>query len=243
MPTPNYPPAPPLVDPLRTGVSAGLPPPPPFPARAAFAATSILGHGFLPRPPGFSAAPGAPGAAGAVATTAGGTGGLLTNLRQDKRRPIQGSVKDATTLTVLTVFKLIRFLILWIALYFVDRAFQAAYLTRVMVEDRPPPPLWSVMAAALMIEAAFALMVIGGLALLRGRFKRPDNTFVLDGPMISALLADYFATTAVLLALGTALGAVAQSRRHLRYGEDGMRGIRALCAALLLVSAVVIAVV
>lgn len=183
------------------------------------------------------------GAAGSAGASPGGATSQAALLRTDKRRPVPGAVVDGTTVAVSTVFKLVRIMILWIALYFVDRAYQAAFLNRVMIEDRPPPPLWSVMAAALAIEAAFALMVIGGLALLRARFKRPDNTFVLDGPVISALLADYLASTVVLLALGTALGAVAQSRRHLRYKEDGMRGIRALCAALLLVSVVVIALV
>ena len=184
-------------------------------------------------------------ATGSASTSAGasvGAGGRAAAwLLPSRRLRQEGSVRDVSAVSILVAFKLVRFMVLWIALFFIDRAYQATYMQRVIVEERSPPPLWTVMAAALAVEAAFALLLLGALALLGTRFKRPGNTFVLDAPLMSMLLADYFRTTAVMLAVGTALGACAQSARHFRYGEDGMRGIRALCIALLLVSAVVLA--
>ena len=229
-PHPFKPPAPyvspaPLVNPLHTGEQYKLPPPP--------ALASALSGLFTPNNNNVPASM-------LVSAIVGGTDKSKRKLR---RRPVPGAVKDGVTYGVLTTFKTVRIMVLWIALYFVDRAYQSSYLSRVMVRDEQPPSLLTVAAAALVIEAVFALIFIGFVSVLSGRFKNNHNTFALDGPLISALWAHYLQSTIVILALGTLLGRVAQNRKNLRYGEDGMRGIRALCTAIMLVSIVVIVIV
>jgi hypothetical protein len=222
----------PLVNPLHTGDQFKLPPPP--------ALASALSGLFTPNNNNVPASSLASAIAGKVGIAAPGMS--LADQRKLRRRPVPGAVKDGVTYGVLTMFKTVRIMVLWIALYFVDRAYQSAYLSRVMVRDEQPPSLLTVAAAALAIEAVFALIFIGFVSVLSGRFKNNHNTFALDGPLISALWAQYLQSTIVILALGTLLGRVAQSRKNLRYGEDGMRGIRALCTAIMLVSVVVIVI-
>ena len=221
-PPPLNPPAaymrpPPLVNPLHVGDPFRLPPPP----SALF--------------PGQNNNPGISGISGNPVS-------LLDagNTKKNRRMPSPGSVRDGVSIGVMIVFKVVRIMVLWISLYFVDRAYQSYYMTRTMVENKDPPSLLPLTAAALAIEAVFALIFIGFVAILRGRFKKENNTFALDGPLISALWAHYLQSTLVILALGTMMGAVAQSKSNLRYGEDGMRGIRALCTAIMLVSIVII---
>lgn len=226
-PYPRPPPAD-LVNPLHIGEQYRLPPPP--------ALASALGSMFPGQsiPVSSLALPG-PGMPASGKPESGKPEGAKSRLR-----PIQGSVKDGVTFGVITAFKMVRIMVLWIAFYFVDRAYQSYYMTRTMVEDKDPPSLLPLTAAALAIEAVFALVFIGFISLLSGRFKKDNNTFALDGPLISSLWATYIQSTVAILALGTLMGAVAQSKSNLRYGEDGMRGIRALCTAILLVAIVII---
>lgn len=222
-PPPDKPPfvtPPPLVNPLHFGDQFRLPPPP--------ALASALGL-----------SPMSPSPYNVPSLASIGTGTPAEN-RLLRRRPVRGYVKDGVTYGVMAVFKIVRIMVLWIALYFVDRAYQSAYLSRVMVRDEQPPSLLTVAAAAMAIEAVFALIFIGFVTMLSARFKNDHNTFALDGPLLSSLWVHYLQSTIVILALGTALGGVAQSRKNLRYGEDGMRGIRALCTAIMLVSIVII---
>ena len=228
-PPPVNPPAPyvrpqPLVNPLHVGEQYPLPPPP--------ALASALGSLF----PNQNNVP-----VSALTSSLASSSNDPQNPKS-RVRPVPGSVKDGVTYGVLAAFKIFRIMVLWIALYFVDRAYQANYLNRTMVENKDPPSLLPLTAAALAIEAVFALIYIGFISILSGRFKKDNNTFAIDGPLISALWASYLQSTLVILALGTALGAVAQSRSNLRYGEDGMRGIRALCTAILLIAVVIIVI-
>lgn len=157
------------------------------------------------------------------------------------RRIVVGAVlNDPASVSILIAFKVVRLMVLWVALYFVDRAFQSAYLEKVMVEDKPPPALWTAMPFALAIEGVAIGLVLLLVTLLKARFKRDGNAFVFDGPLLGLLMSDYIRTTVPILALGSALGAVTQHSKYLRYKEDGLRAIRAHCTALLLVSAVVL---
>ena len=219
----------PIVDPMHTGEQFRLPPPP--------ALASALN--------GFTTQNSIPVSSLAYSLTSNGTTTPVSGVEEQKylkRRPVPGSVTDGVSYGVLTAFKIVRIMVLWIALYFVDRAYQSAYLSRVMVEGASPPSLLTVAAAALAIEAVFAAAFVGLIWMLSGRFKNDHNTFALDAPLISTMWQHYLQSTIVILALGTAFGAVAQSRKNLRYGEDGMRGIRALCTAIMLVSIVIIMV-
>ena len=150
----------------------------------------------------------------------------------------RGVVRDGTTLGIVMTVRLVRVMVLWIAFYFVDRAYQSAYLQQTLVDGREPPPMWTIPFAAFAIEAFVYALVFLLLTLLYVRFKSVNNTFVIDGPLLARLAREYFATTAVSLAVCAGLGAVAQDRQYFRYKEDGLRGIRALSLMMLIVSAV-----
>jgi hypothetical protein len=157
--------------------------------------------------------------------------------RTTERVQMRGAVTgDVPVIGTVIAAKIIRLMVIWIALFFVDRAWQSSYLDDVVVKKREPYPLWPVMAAALGVEACVYAILFGLLAVLSARFKRPGNTFVVDGFMMKRLAADYFRTTVPILILGSALGAITQRSKYLRYDEDGMRAIRAHCTSLLFVS-------
>jgi hypothetical protein len=157
--------------------------------------------------------------------------------------PPRREVRDGAALAVVVAFKVVRIMLLWIALYFVDRAYQSAYVQRVLVDGKDPRcDLWTLVLAALAIEAVVLGLLLGLLMLVKARFKSDDNTFVLDGALMRRLLVGYASSTAVVATLGAALGVAVQDARNFRYKEDGLRGIRALSVMLLLVSTVTIAV-
>ena len=171
-----------------------------------------------------------------------GTSGEGMKIRFERKPPI-GEVRDGAAFGFVVAVRLVRIMVLWIALYFVDRAFQESYVQRVLVEDRRKPPrLWTIAAAALAIEGVVLLLLSAILFLLHSRFKTAENAFVIDGPLLRRLGADYAVTTGIILSLGTAMGVVSADPKNFRYRDDGMRGIRAMCTMLLLVAVAVLLV-
>lgn len=150
-------------------------------------------------------------------------------------------VRDRATYAITAVFRVVRVMLLWIALYFVDRAYQSAYVQRVLVDGKEPScNLWTLVLAALAIEASVLLLLLGLAFLLKVRFKSADNTFVVDGALLGSLAADYALSTSIVAAVGAGLGVAVQDVRNFRFRDDGLRGIRALSSMLLLVAAVTI---
>ena len=178
-----------------------------------------------------------------------------------KHRPLPGEVWDTPCLGILIAVRFVRAMVLWIVIFFVDRAYQESYVQRVLVDSSPPPApgdpleaeeggggidgmpppkLWTLPAAALALEAGVVLLLSSLLFMLNARFKQPQNAFVVDQSLLRRLAADYAATTAVILLLGTAFAAVAQDERLFRYREDGLRGIRAYSTLFLLIALAVL---
>jgi len=157
--------------------------------------------------------------------------------------PLKGAVRDGASHGVVTVVRLVRTMVLWIAFYFVERAYQSSYLQQTFVDGREPPPMWTVPFAAFAIEAFLYALMFLLLTLLYARFKSDSNTFVIDGPLLSQLAREYFATTGVALAVCACVGGVAEKRQYFRYREDGLRGIRAVSLMMFLVSAVTLNIV
>lgn len=169
-----------------------------------------------------------------------------------------GEVRDGAWTTVTLLVKLFRVMVWWVALYVVDRVYQEWYLQRAYVEggdgENQPlfesgyvgkrvldgPPLWSIVWAVVSIEVCAMLLLVCVMLVLAGWFKTDSNTFVIDGKLIACVVVDYAASTVVLVALGMGLGFVAQNPAMFRYGDDGLRAIRAVSVTLLIVAAVVI---
>ncbi|GAX84533.1 hypothetical protein CEUSTIGMA_g11954.t1 [Chlamydomonas eustigma] len=154
-----------------------------------------------------------------------------------------GQAPDGITVSATVVFRVVRVMLLWIAFYFVERAYEATYIERTLAEGGRPPSLKYLVLAAVGLEVAFTGLVFLLLAAVSASLKSPNNSFVLDGPFLRQLLIEYILSTAILVLLGIAFASVAQDGSLFRYQEDGARGIRALCILQLLVAATVVFVV
>lgn len=149
-------------------------------------------------------------------------------------------VVDAPVVMILYIIKLVRFMTLWIALYIADKVFQARYVSDVLFEGASPPTLVGLLATALAIEAVALLFIVVIMSLFKNHNKRVNNAYLIDRGLMTLVAGDYIITTAVFFALGIALCATASERKLFRYGEDGLRGIRAVSVALLGMAFVVI---
>lgn len=149
---------------------------------------------------------------------------------------------DGYVFAVAYLVKLYRVGVLWFVMYLVEKAYLSTYLTDVYVQRKKPVSLVSYVAVCLAVEAVlfFAAMLI--LYLMMSKFKGPTNSFAIDAPLLRALLVDYAATTALILALGAAVSSVVQDCQLFRYSDDGLRGIRAAADILLQISLLVLAV-
>ncbi len=149
-------------------------------------------------------------------------------------------MNDFATAFVISIVKVARVMVIWIALYLMDKVFQDAFVQRVLADDGEPPDMRWLVPCALLLDAAAIGSILVILSLLYAMFKRPDNTFVIDSHLMAALVKDYAISTAVILAVGVAVAHVAQSRRLLRYEDVGIRGIRAYSELVLMLTMVVI---
>jgi hypothetical protein len=144
-------------------------------------------------------------------------------------------------LGILYFVKVSRIMTFWISLYVVEKVYQDAYIHRVLLEDRSPPPLYLITVYALCIDALFTAFTIVVLMLVRTKMSAHSKTFIVDKRFIVLVLKDYLICTLPILALGVGLGLAAQNRKYFRIREDGLRGIRAYANMMLVVGAVVIA--
>jgi hypothetical protein len=139
------------------------------------------------------------------------------------------------------MFCLMRVMVLWVVLYFVDKSYQARYVQRTLVEGGDPPRLWTMVLTALAIEAIVMLLVGCVLLLVSRIYKTDANSFVIDGKLLGRLAVSYAVSTLAIAVIGFAYGSVMQDPSRLRYKQDGLRAIRSLSVIILLSSAVIIA--
>jgi hypothetical protein len=80
----------------------------------------------------------------------------------------------------------------------------------------------------LALDAALHAAVAVALLSASHVFKTEDNSFPVDGSLVSAWALDWAAATAAVAVLALLLGSVVQSKKYFRYKYEGERGIRAL---------------
>lgn len=134
------------------------------------------------------------------------------------------------TACVYTV-KLVRFLVLWIALFVTEKVYQDAYVSTVLIRDRTPPDLRPVAVYALLVDFVFFTFMMLVIQLLRA--QNPDRVYAIDSNLVTLLITDYIASTVVFGLVGWTIAAVVQDKEILRYRDDGLRSIRALGTLLL----------
>jgi type IV secretory pathway VirB6-like protein len=147
---------------------------------------------------------------------------------------------DFATTFVVSVVKVARVMVLWIALYMMDKVYQDAFVQRVLADNEEPPDLRWLVPCALLIDVIAMGAMLAITMLVCAMFKKPSNTFVIDAHVIACMCKDYAYSTAVILAVGVAVAHVAQSRKLLRYQDLGMRGIRAYSELVLMLAMVVV---
>lgn len=149
-------------------------------------------------------------------------------------------MNDSIVTACVYTVKLVRFLVLWIALFVTEKVYQDAYVTTVLVRDKQPPDLRPVVVYALLVDFVFFTFMMLVIHLLRA--QNPGKSYALDGNLVSMLVVDYIASTVVLGIVGWTTATVVQDKEILRYRDDGLRSIRALGTLLLYGSIVVLLV-
>jgi hypothetical protein len=146
---------------------------------------------------------------------------------------------DGPMHAVLYLVKLTRIMTMWTSLYVADKIWQERYVSKVLIDSAPPPNLIGLVFAAVAIDGLFALVVLTVLVLLQVKNKRSDNAYAIDWDLLRLVALDYALSTAVLASAGIVFAMVAQDRKMFRYGQDGLRGIRATGTLLLCTATVV----
>ena len=149
---------------------------------------------------------------------------------------------DWKTVGVVYTIKTYRLLMLWIIVYLMEKVFLDNYLRKVFVRHGRPPNLTQLVTVCWAIEFITLLVPLMIMALLYSRFKDTRNSFLIDESMVKYIMADYLATSIVLVVVGVIIFNQIQNQNLFRYGHDGMRGIRAGSQMFLKTSAVVLAV-
>lgn len=148
---------------------------------------------------------------------------------------------DATVHTLAYFAKLFRFFAMWLAIYLVEKVYLQRYLAEVYLADRRPPSLTRFAVWCAAVEALAFLFVLATLYSMYALYKGDDNAFVIDRPLLGALLADWAYSTALFVCGGVIAALVVQNCKLFRYKHDGARGVRALAATLLNLFAVLMA--
>lgn len=245
-------------------VSAALPPVamPAMPAMlpsnarpAVIASPQIAAAGARRGAPLLPGLPGLPGTATATATSSFGSGDPSALTPAAVRRRLDalkstnvsamccGHRSDPTVVGALYAFKAARFLSLWVALFTVDKLWRDAVVQSVVdsstvdpaATPKPPSMRW-IMAAALGLELVVLLVLVFVLAGLNALLGGAGARWALDACFLRLLVADYVITSAVLVVLGVLVASVAEDRKLFRYGDDGMRGVRATTTMLWLLT-------
>jgi hypothetical protein len=130
-------------------------------------------------------------------------------------------------------------MVLWIALYLMEKVYQEAYVQQVFVENKDPPSLVPLVVYAVAIDVFVMALIFTVLVLVKGMYKTDENAFILDVDLLKVLAMDYAVCTVTIVAMGALLARATQNTALFRYNHDGLRGIRALCNMVLAVGAVI----
>lgn len=148
---------------------------------------------------------------------------------------------------ILYTVKVVRIMVIWIVLYVIDKIWQDMYIQSLLKSEttgieQKTPSLWPIIIIALGIEAVFMLVLLLILVMVASLYGGTNTTFIIDRTTLFAIGVDYAMSSTILILIGATVASIAQSKRLFRFGDDGMRGIRATCNMLLVIAAIVIAI-
>ena len=148
---------------------------------------------------------------------------------------------DGKAVTVLVALKLYRIMTLWIVLYVLDKVYQAKYVSAVFVAHRAPPRLLYLPFVMVAVEGMTFMLAFAVLLVFERRFKRDQNTFIVDETLLWQVMVDYLITTICIFAIGLVVVYAVTNCSVLRYKHDGLRGIRAGTRLIFYLACVIIA--
>lgn len=140
---------------------------------------------------------------------------------------------DGLVTSSVYLVKLLRFMVLWIALFVMEKVFQDAYVSSVFVRNGRPPDLRPLVIYALLVDFVFFTLVMIIIALLMAQNGGKGSSYALDSNLVTVLSVDYIASVVVIGGIGWGVASVVQDKKSLRYLDDGLRSIRALGTLLL----------
>lgn len=141
------------------------------------------------------------------------------------------AMNDGIVTSCVYTVKLVRFLVLWIALYVTEKVFQDAYVSSVLIRNSTPPDLRPLVIYALLVDFVFFTFMVFVIQLLRAQDR--GATYAIDGNLVASLVLDYIGSVVVFGVVGLGISSVVQDKEILRYKDDGLRSIRALGTLLL----------
>lgn len=148
---------------------------------------------------------------------------------------------DAKSIGILYALKAYRLTMFWIILFVMDKVYQTKFVEDVYVGHRQPPSLAMVPLHLVALESLSFLVVFVLLLVAERRFRNTINTFIVDDVLLMQVVTDYAVTTPAILLICQVIVTVVCSPA-LRYGHDGMRGIRSAYQLCLYASALVLAI-
>ena len=130
-------------------------------------------------------------------------------------------------LFVLYGLKVIRLLFIYVALFISTRMFIPIYENAVYDDKADPPPLWKFLLIFLGFDISLNIFLLVLMVLLKYLFKSDDNTFIIDGSLITKYCYDYVCSTSLILLVSALISFVIVEKKYFKYKYEGMRAIRA----------------
>lgn len=145
------------------------------------------------------------------------------------------------------VFKLIRILTLWTAVFFTDKIFQDKFINQVYYDiqnensDRRYPNLHHFIWVVILIDMVlFGLILLASFSAAMFVEKTSMNSmFVIDTQLLRLIFIDFLMSIIVIFVLGYILADTIQKMHQLRFKDVGIRGIRAYSTLIIFVNIVV----
>ena len=128
---------------------------------------------------------------------------------------------------VLYLLKCIRLAFVYVSLHYTTKIFTKMYENAVFDEKKTPPGLWKFTLVFLAFDIGCMIFTMIFLYILNYLFKTDDNTFIIDGKMLSMYFLDYVCDKIVIGLSSILVGGVITNKKYFRYNFEGLRAIRA----------------
>lgn len=149
---------------------------------------------------------------------------------------------DRSGVACVYVIKLMRFLVVWVALFIIEKIYQDAYVSSVLIRSGKPPDLRPMIVYALLADFVFFTFILVVINMLMAQKQQLVYGHIIDMNLVSILVFDYIGSVLVLGIVGCGVASVVQNKHILRYRDDGLRSIRALGTLLLYCAIIVLSI-